>query len=181
MKTFGGNMKIPIPCNFGEKAYCNGKELPFKEVNWFKWSWGMEYTYFFSTNDYWQPTDFYTTLQCDSKNQIEIPDFLLEDGLVKDKGFPLKGRGYAYGLYYADGKTYIDFIITSNYFAHIKVQCDSAGAYIPNGNIIFPIGWDTDEKIEQAMLKSIKFITGKPLVIKAKQPEQMSIFDFIIS
>ena len=172
-------MKMPIPCNFGEKAYCNGKELPFTGVSWFKWSIGMEYTYFFSTNDCWNSTDFYTTFQCDSKKQIEIPDVLLEDGFVKDKGFPLKGRGYANGEYLIGGKTYIDFIMTSNYLAHIRVQCDSAGMYIPNGNIIFPTSWDTDEKREKAMLKSIKFITGKPLVIKAKELEQMSIFDFI--
>ena len=174
-------MKIPIPCNFGEKAYCNGRELPFKGVSWFKWSRGVEYTYFFTTNDCWNSTDFYTTFQCESKNQIEIPDFLLEDDFIKDKGFPLKGRGYANGVYYADGKTYIDFLMTSNYFAHIKAQCDTTGAYIPNGDIIFPTSWDTDEKREKAMLKSFKFITGKPLVIKAKEPEQMNIFDYITS
>lgn len=156
-------MKIPIPCNFGEKAYCNGRKLPFEGVSWFKWSRGVEYTYFFTTNDYWNPTDFYTTFKCESKNQIEIPDFLLKDGLVKEKGFPLKGRGYAYGVCYVDGKTYIDFIMTSNYLAHIKTQCDTTGAYIPNGDIIFPASWDTDEKKENAMLKSFKFINRQAI------------------
>ena len=156
-------MKIPIPCNFGEKAYCNGRKLPFEGVSWFKWSRGVEYTYFFATNDYWNSTDFYTTFKCESKNQIEIPDFLLKDGFVKDKGFPLKGRGYAYGVCYVDGKTYIDFIMTSNYLAHIKAQCDTTGAYIPNGDIIFPASWDTDEKRENAMLKSFKIINRQAI------------------
>ena len=71
--------------------------------------------------------------------------------------------------------------MTSNYLAHIKVQCDTTGAYIPNGDIIFPTSWDTEEKREKAILKSFKFITGEPLVIKAKEPEQMNIFDYITS
>ena len=50
---------------------------------------------------------------------------------------------------------------------------------IPNGDIIFPTGWDTEEKIERAILKSIKFIQGDPLEIKEPQPKQLSIFDFI--
>lgn len=172
-------MEIPIPCDFGEKSFCNGNELPFAGVSWFKWSKGMEYTYFFLTNNHWHPTDFYTTFQCDSESKIEISNSLLEDGFIKDKGFPLKGRGYANGMCYIDGKTYIDFIMTSNYLTHIKVQCDLNGIYIPGGNIIFPPSWDTEEKIEKAMLKSIKFIKGEPLEIKPKEPEQMSIFDFI--
>ena len=53
--------------------------------------------------------------------------------------------------------------MTSNYFAYIKVQCDLTGVYIPNGSIIFPISWDTDEKKERVMLKSAKFITDKSL------------------
>jgi hypothetical protein len=36
-----------------------------------------------------------------------------------------------------------------------------------------------NEKREKAILKSFKFTTDKPLVIKAKEPEQMNIFDFI--
>ena len=82
-------------------------------MSWFEWSRGVEYTYFFTTNDYWNSTDFYTTFQCESENQIEIPDFLLKDGFVKDKGFPLKGRGYACGVYFINGNTYIDFIMTT--------------------------------------------------------------------
>lgn len=29
-------MDIPIPCKFGEKALCNGKELFLSGVSWFK-------------------------------------------------------------------------------------------------------------------------------------------------
>ena len=54
-------MKIPIPCEFGNYAECNNRQLPFSGVSWFKWTEGMEYTYFFDTNDKWDPVDFYTT------------------------------------------------------------------------------------------------------------------------
>lgn len=29
-------MDIPIPCKFGEKSFCNGKELFLSGVSWFK-------------------------------------------------------------------------------------------------------------------------------------------------
>lgn len=146
-------MDIPIPCRFGEKALCNEKELFLSGVSWFKWSRGTEYTYFFSVNDKWHSTDFYTTFESDAENYIKLPDSLLEDGFIKEKGFPLKGKGYATGISFKDEKLYIEFIMTSNYLAHIKVQCDSSCRYIPNGDIIFPTSWDTDEKRDKAVLK----------------------------
>lgn len=149
-------MDILIPCRFGEKAFCNGKEYFLSGVSWYKWSRGTEYTYFFSVNDKWHSTDFYTTFESDAENYIKIPDSLLEDGFIKEKGFPLKGKGYATGISFKDEKLYIDFIMTSNYLAHIKVQCDSLCRYIPNGDIIFPPSWDTDEKRDKAILKSAK-------------------------
>ena len=69
--------------------------------------------------------------------------------------------------------------MTDMYLSHIKVQCDGEGKYIPNGDIIFPISWDSEEKQERAILKSMKFIQGKPLVIKEPQPKQLTIFDFM--
>lgn len=156
-------MKIPIPCEFGEYAECNNKMLPFVGVDWFKWTQGMEYTYFFKVNNEWHNTDFYTTYKKEQKSSIEIPNELLEDTFIKDRGFPLKGKGYATGVFYKDGKTYIDFIISSNYFEHIRVQCDKNGVYVKNGDIIFPTGWDTKKK-EKAVLKSILKLINKDLV-----------------
>lgn len=174
-------MIIPLPCKFGEVADCNGRQLPLKGVSWFKWSSGMEYTYFFTKNDKWNESDFYTTFQSEQPEHMEISDNLLKDTFIKDRGYPLKGRGYAAGVCYKDGNTYLEFIITSNYYEHIKVKCDSSGAYVPGGDIIFPTGWDIEEKKERAILKSYKFIKGEPLVVKNPKPEpkQLSLFDFI--
>ncbi len=174
-------MNIPIPCEFGNYAECNNRQLLFCGVSWFKWTEGMEYTYFFSTSDKWHTFDFYTTFDCVQPFEFTIPDKLLIDDFIKNKGYPLKGRGYANGVDYLDGKTYIDFIMTDKYLSHIKVQCDKNGEYIPNGNIIFPPSWDTEEKKERAILKSIKFIQGESLKIKEPQPKQLSIFEFISS
>ena len=174
-------MKIPIPCKFGDIAKCKQRMLTFNGVSWFEWSKGLEYTYFFHVSDKWHTTDFYTTYKCEQSCSIDIPDNLLVDGLIKEKGFPLRGRGYANGVYYKNGKLYIDFIITSNYLEHIKVQCDTHCAYITGGDIVFPPSWDTEEKQERAILKSIKIISGEPLVIKEPEPKQLSIFDYIVS
>lgn len=149
-------MQVPLPTNFGEKAICNNRVLPFKGVSWFKWSSGMEYTYFFTVNDSWHSVDFYTTFDRAQKHNIEIPNKLLEDGSVKDKGFPLRGKGFVNGIYYIDGRLYVDFMITSNYYEHIKVQCDKHCKYVPSGDIIFPTSWDTEDKKQRAILKSIR-------------------------
>lgn len=174
-------MDIPIPCEFGNYAECNNKQLPLVGVNWFKWSEGMEYTYFFSTGDKWHTTDFFTTFESVQPFEFSIPDNLLIDDFIKYKGYPLRGRGFANGICYRNGKTYINFMMTDMYFSHIKVQCDCKGKYIPNGDIIFPAAWDTEEKQGRAILKSMKLIQGEPLIIKAPQPKQMNIFDFINS
>lgn len=172
-------MQIPIPCEFGNYAECNNKQLPFVGVSWFKWTKGMEYTYFFAKSNKWHTVDFYTTFDKLQPFKYIIPDKLLIDDFIKDKGYPLKGRGYANGIYYKNGKKYIDFIMTDQYWAHIKVQCDRKGEYIPNGDIIFPTAWDTEEKRERIILKSKNFVQGEPLKIKEPQPKQLSIFDFI--
>ena len=149
-------MKIPIPCNFGEYAKCKNRQLPFVGVTWFHWTQGWEYTYFFKTNDTWHDIDFYNTFQKEQPFYFEIEDNLLCDMFIKDRGFPLKGRGYAYGIYYENGKRYIEFILSSNYLAHIKVQCDENGQFVPDGDIIFPLGWD-EEKKKKVLLKSVKY------------------------
>ena len=148
-------MRIPLPCKFGDSAKCNGKLRPLKGVSWFQWPKGMEYTYFFSKNDFWHDTDFYTTFDVRQMPcEFCIPDSLLIDRPVKEHGYPLKGRGHAFGIHYENGQTYMDFIMTSFFFAHIRVQCDGDGKYVKGGNILFPPSWDTEEKRKAVILKS---------------------------
>lgn len=149
-------MRIPLPCNFGDFAECNGKCMPLCGVSWFKWTQGMEYTYFFRRNDIWQEVDFYTTFDAGQPCEFLIPDGLLIDKPIKEHGFPLRGRGYAFGIDYRNEKLYVDFIITSTYLPHIKVQCDGNGEYIKGGDIIFPPSWDTEEKKKDAVLSAYR-------------------------
>ena len=93
---------------------------------------------------------------------MEIPDDLLSDAPIKEKGYPLRGAGHVLGVDYHGGKLYVVFIITSNYYEHIRVECDSNGYYVPSGNIIFPPSWDTEERRERAVLKSRRFYTNRP-------------------
>lgn len=149
-------MRIPMPCAFGSFTDCNGESLQFNGVGWYQWQKGMEYTYFFHRNDPWHDTTFYASFQSEQPCHFEIPDRFLVDSLIKDFGYPLKGRGHACGVHYIKGNTYIDFIITSNYSCHIKVQCDDKGMFVPNGDIIFPISWDTPEKRQIAVLEAYR-------------------------
>lgn len=148
-------MKIPLPCKFGEISDCNGKSLPLKGVSWFQWQDGMEYTYFFDRDNFWNPTDFYTTFEKNQPCKIEIIDSLLIEMPIREHGYPLRGSGRATGIDYINSKLYMNFIITSNYFEHIRVQCDTNGEYIPKSDIIFPTGWD-EKKKERALLKSYR-------------------------
>ena len=66
-------MRIPLPCRFGESALCNGRFLPLVGATWFRWTKGMEYTYFFKLNDKWHDTDFYSSFQNKQYNYFEIP------------------------------------------------------------------------------------------------------------
>lgn len=171
-------MIIPLPCKFGETADCNGQMLALKGVSWFKWQQGMEYTYFFSFDSRWHGTKFYTTFNTKQPFEITIPDSLLSDTYIKDREYPLKGTGYVCGVDYIDEKTYVDFIITSMYMAHVRVQCNDIGEYVNGGNILFPPSWDTEDKKERAVLKS--FYSKRKQEIKEKMaPKQMTIFDFI--
>ena len=172
-------MRIPLPCRFGGSADCEGMDLPLSGVSWFRWSWGMEYTYFFSIGDKWHGTRFYSTLDTGQPFGIDIPDSLLSDKPIKEHGYPLKGTGYAYGVYHKDGMTYIDFIMTSSYFAHIRVQCNEKCEYVQNGDIIFPPSWDTEEKRNDAVLRAYRPSLNKANEEKGQEEKQMSIFDFI--
>ena len=173
-------MRIPMPCKFGEPAECRGEILPLSGVSWFRWSWGMEYTYYFHLKDRWGgKTKMYSTLETGQPFWMEIPDSLLEDRPIKEHGYPLKGKGHACGLNYQDGDTYIDFIMTSDYWAHIRVQCDEKLAYVPDGRIIFPPSWDTEEKQEGAVLKACRPGLNKGKHVEKPKDGQLSVFDFI--
>lgn len=148
-------MKIPLPCNFGEQAECNGRLLPLNGVSWFIWESGVEYYYFFKKNDVWHPTEFYSTFETDQPLSVEISDHLLSDGFLKEKGFPVKGRGYATGLFFANNKLYIDLILSDFSNRHLKVECDRDGNYVENGDIVFPPSADTIEKKERFLLKRL--------------------------
>ena len=153
-------MRIPLPCNFGDSAKCNGKLLPLNGVHWFQWTERIEYTYFFAKNDVWHDTAFYTTFDVMQPCGFTIPDSLLIDRPIKEHGYPLKGRGYASGVDYRNGKTYIDFTMTSAYLTRIKVQCDDEGRYVEGGDIIFPLSFDTEEKKKGAVLKAYGRLMG---------------------
>jgi hypothetical protein len=178
-------MKIPLPCKLGETALCKGKMLTLVSVDWFKWTQGIEYTYFFGTNNFWHNVDFYTTFQNEQPHYFEIPDELMNDGPIIDKGYPLRGSGRAFGIDYLEGRTYIEFIMTSNYFSHIKVQCDDRGMYYPQGDIIFPHtpSFESDENKERFIAKSIVKKTNLKTDIKQdikQEPcRQLTLFELM--
>ena len=78
-------MIIPIPCKLGEKALCNGRMLVFCGVDWFRWSSGMEYTYFFETGDFWHEADFYTGDGAGMSKYIEMDNVLLSSFVLRGK------------------------------------------------------------------------------------------------
>lgn len=96
-------MIIPIPCKLGEKALCNGRMLVFCGVDWFRWSSGMEYTYFFETGDSWHETDFCTGDGAGMSKYIEVDNVLLSSFVLREKGFPLRGEGYVEGFRFKNG------------------------------------------------------------------------------
>ena len=56
-------------------------------------------------------------------------------------------------------RTYVNFIATDIYNAHIRVECDNNNEYPEHGRIIFPMSWDEAKK-EKYTLKSI--VNKKP-------------------
>lgn len=172
-------MKIPLPCKLGQISECDGRMLPLIGATWFKWSsWGMEYTYFFRTPDFWHDTTFYSVFNAQQPYKFIIPDSLLEDKPIKEHGYPLKARGRANGISYIDGKIFMKFTLSSHYFSVVKVQCDDKGGYLPGGEIIFPFNWDTEEKRQRILYKEKKG-RGKSEKTNELDAGQLSIFDFI--
>lgn len=65
-------MRIPLPCKFGDIIKCNGEYLPLRGVSWFQWTKGIEYTYFFTRNDFWHEKDFYTAFDVRQPYEFNI-------------------------------------------------------------------------------------------------------------
>jgi hypothetical protein len=145
-------MIIPIPCKLGDNFITKEGLKILKHVTWFKWSHGMEYTYFYENTGKWETSYFENYVNPEYDCACEIKDILLEDRFLKDRGYPLKGRGYAAGYEIIDGELYVELILTDKYFAHIYVQCNKNGEYVENGKIYVPPSWDTEEKQKSILL-----------------------------
>lgn len=143
---------IPVPCRFGEPANIKDKMLPLKGVTWFKWTDGMEFTYYFDNDDKWHNTHFKCIMMPDFKEHYNIRDNLLINDFLKNKGYPVRGRGYAFGIALIEQHFCIEIILTDLYMAHIYLQCNEQGEYIENGNIYVPASWDTSDKKESILL-----------------------------
>lgn len=172
-------MQIPTPCKFGEKAECNGKQRIFSGVTWFLWSSGWEWTYFFNTDDFWHSVDILSSRALEQPHYYTIDGSYLEDKTIKEHGYPLRGTGKMSGITLRNGLLYADFIMTSNYMTHIKIQCNEKGEYIENGDIIFPPSWDTEEKRENAKLKQYRFIENRKTEVVEQNYNQLTIFNYM--
>lgn len=126
-------MIIPIPCKLGEKALCNGRMLVFCGVDWFRWSSGMEYTYFFETGDSWHEADFYTGDGAGMSKYIEMDNVLLSSFVLREKGFPFRGEGYVEGFRFKNGK-------------HMPISCAKLSTFriivsnLMRKDTVFPVG-----------------------------------------
>lgn len=141
-------MKVPTPCLLGQKSICKKKELVFSGFSWFKWSWGIDYTYFFHTGNKWSEYTSYNSNGINYNTFYTIDSSLLEDKPLREHGYPLKGNGYLFGIFLKNYKLYADLILTSKYLTHLKVECTEHGHFLKDGNIIYPPTpmWETEEK-----------------------------------
>lgn len=145
-------MVVPLPCRLGDNYITQKGIKKFKHVSWFKWSHGTEYTYFYENPGKWETSYFENYVNPEYDCTCEIKDTLLEDRFLKDRGYPLKGRGYAAGYKMIDGELYVELILTDKYLAHIYVQCNKNGEYVDNGKLYVPPSWDTEEKQKSILL-----------------------------
>ncbi len=141
-------MKIPLPCNFGEKIEYEGKLLPMCGVSWFAWSYGVEYTYFLETGNNWNPYTFFTSRKKEWREEITLNDKYTLDKSFTEHGYPLTGSGYIHGIHWEKGKLYADVILSSRYSLHLKVECNEDGSYKDRGTILYPStpSFETEEK-----------------------------------
>lgn len=147
-------MIIPLPCKLGENYITEKGIQRLTAVNWFKWSRGMEYTYFFQelNKNVWSTNHFEAFIEPNFDISCEINDSLIQNGFLKGKGFPIKGRGYAYGYKLISDELFVELILTDKYLAHIYVQCNENGDYVEGGRVIVPPSWDTEEKQKSIIL-----------------------------
>lgn len=145
-------MKLIVPCKLGDERKTLEGIKQFIGVTWFKWSDGMEFTYFYRNSEKWGTAYFETEKSPEYDMSYDICDNLLQDDFLKDKGYPVKGRGYIYGLKMINNELYAELLLTDKYFAHIYVQCDEQGIFREQGKIYVPPSWDTEEKKRSILL-----------------------------
>ena len=149
-------MRVPVPYLLGE--YAQKEKKHFVGVSWFPWSSGMEFTYFFRPEGKWKTSDIIVEKEPEYRLGYEIDDALLQDGFLKEKGFPIKGRGYVSGFSYVDGEITADVILKDKYFSHIYIACTENGHYKENGKVYVPPSWDTEERMYSIILEKYKNI-----------------------
>ena len=146
-------MKIPLPCDFGELLIIKNGIRILQGVSWYKWTDCTKYTYFFSNNNKWGTSEFLDVDDPAFRLCYQVDDALLIDGFLKDKGYPIRGRGYLCGMNYVDGQLYGELLLTDMYYQHIRARCTKAGEYMPEGELLVPPSWDTEEKQRSIILK----------------------------
>ena len=152
-------MNIPIPCALGDSVITRNGLRTLQGVTWFKWFDGMEFTYFYESTSKWNAGDFEVARRPAYDYKCFISDILLKDDSLKDRGYPLKGKGYAYGYKFVDGDLYVELILSDRYLAHVYVQCNECGDYLENGKVLVPPTWDTEEKQKSILLARYRDIS----------------------
>mgnify|MGYP000084375009 CR=1 FL=1 len=80
--------------------------LVFCGVDWFRWSSGMEYTYFFETGDFWHEADFYTGDGAGMSKYIEVDNVLLSSFVLREKRLTSPRRRIRRRIPVQNGKKY---------------------------------------------------------------------------
>ena len=145
-------MNVKTPCSLGETFITPKGIQTLSAVTWFSWTNGVEFTYFYKIKDKWHSNYFVTERNPTYDTRYMISDKLIRDGFLKEKGYPIKGRGYVYGLKTIEDKLYVNLILTDMYYAHIYVPCNIEGKFHSHGPIIVPPSWDTEEKRKSILL-----------------------------
>ena len=149
-------MKVKTPCSLGETFTTPKGIQTLSAVTWFSWIDGIEFTYFYKIKDKWHSNYFITERNPIYKTGYIISDRLTRDGFLKEKGYPIKGRGYICGLRMINNLMYAEILLTDLYYTHIYVPCNMQGEFEPNGPIIVPSSWDTEEKRTSILLSQYK-------------------------
>lgn len=146
-------MRIPIPCKLGDSIMTKKGLKILCGVSWFQWTDGIEFTYFYENSEKRGNKYFEYQKNPEYETSILINDSLLQNELLIKKSYPIKGRGYLYGLQKINGNLFAEIILTNVYFSHIYVQCNEDCAYVDGGEVLVPPSWDTKEKQYSIILK----------------------------